>query len=62
MGNPLITDFRSHIRKHWLMPRFSSQSALYLDRHQQLAIAPIVPVAPLMFAPQFDIMMGASSW
>ena len=62
MGNLLITDFRSRIRKHWLMPRFSSQSALYFDRHQQLAIVLIVPVAPLMSAPQFGIMMGASSW
>ncbi|WP_314974365.1 hypothetical protein [Corynebacterium matruchotii] len=44
------------------MPRFSSQSALYFDRHQQLAIAPTDPVAPLMSTPQFGIMMGASSW
>ena len=62
MGNPFITDFRSRIRMHWLMPRFSPQGALHFDRHRQLAIAPIVPVAPLMSAPQFDIMMGASSW
>ncbi|WP_315536858.1 hypothetical protein [Corynebacterium matruchotii] len=44
------------------MPRFSSQGALYFDRHQQLAITPIDSVAPLMSAPQFGIMMGASSW
>lgn len=65
MGNPLITDFRSRIRKHWLMPRFSSQGALHSNGRQQLVIAPIdsvASVAPLMSAPQFGIMMGASSW
>ena len=62
MGNPLITDFRSRIRKHWLMPRFSPQGALHFDRHRQLVIAPIDPVTPLMSTPQFGIMMEASSW
>lgn len=60
--NPLITDFRSRIRMHWLMPRFSPQGALHFDRHRQLVIAPIGPVAPLMSTPQFGIMMEASSW
>ena len=65
MGNPLITDFRSRIRMHWLMPRFSPQGALYFDRHRQLILTPIdsvASVAPLMSTPQFGIMIGASSW
>lgn len=60
--NPLITDFRSRIRMHWLMPRFSPQGALHFDRHRQLILTPIDPVTPLMSTPQFGIMMEASSW
>ena len=58
MGNPLITDFRSRIRKHWLMPRFSSQGALHSNGRQQLVIAPTGLVAPLMPVPQFGIIWG----